>query len=299
MDELAGRGAPIQPLPRHTAVLAHPGVAADRPEPPHGGHVHGVGVGHRFLQLAQPAHPAAATVPEVLRERATPRPVGKWHLAPPIDQTTSVGPFDQWPLGQGLRAVLRLPRGFTDQFFPELVCDNTGSTRPATPEEGYHLSEDLVDQSIAWLGDQSRRREKPFFPYLAFGPPTHRSRRRAAPGAVPGRVRPRLGRRPEGAAAPARARHRPRRGRCWPRQPRRRAVGQLDDDDGASLARLQEAFAAVIDHTDVQLGRVVAHLGESRGSTTRIVVCSPTTGPARRAGPVGYVITSRRTTSSR
>ena len=33
--------------------------------------------------------------------------VGKWHLSPP-EHETPAGPYDRWPLGRGLRAVLRV-----------------------------------------------------------------------------------------------------------------------------------------------------------------------------------------------
>ena len=36
MTRVAEQGLTLQPLPRHRAVLAHPGRAADRPQPPHG-----------------------------------------------------------------------------------------------------------------------------------------------------------------------------------------------------------------------------------------------------------------------
>ena len=35
--------------------------------------------------------------------------VGKWHLIP-ASQESAAGPYDRWPLGRGLRALLRLPR---------------------------------------------------------------------------------------------------------------------------------------------------------------------------------------------
>src|SRR5690606_38336347 len=41
---------------------------------------------------------------------------------------------------------------------------------PKTPEEGYHLSEDLADDAIRWLQQhQAARRDQPFFMYWASG----------------------------------------------------------------------------------------------------------------------------------
>ena len=66
----------------------------------------------------------AATVAEVLREEGYATfCVGKWHLAP-MEQCSAAGPFDQWPLGRGFDRFYGFLEGETDQFHPELVCDN-------------------------------------------------------------------------------------------------------------------------------------------------------------------------------
>ena len=73
--------------------------------------------------------------------------VGKWHLAP-MEQCSAAGPFDQWPLGRGFDRFYGFLEGETDQFHPELVCDNHHIDPPAGPEDGYHVSEDLVDKLL-------------------------------------------------------------------------------------------------------------------------------------------------------
>ncbi|MGA8845744.1 MAG: sulfatase-like hydrolase/transferase, partial [Nocardioides sp.] len=56
------------------------------------------------------------------------------------------------------------------QWAPELVRDNTQVDPPRTPEEGYHLTEDLVDESIRMIQDQQQAEaRKPFFLHLATG----------------------------------------------------------------------------------------------------------------------------------
>ena len=53
---------------------------------------------------------SAATLARVLRDDGyNTLAVGKWHLAPK-NEYSAAGPFDRWPLGSGLRALLRLPR---------------------------------------------------------------------------------------------------------------------------------------------------------------------------------------------
>ena len=57
--------------------------------------------------------------------------------------------------------------GETNQWNPELI---TGNERVEPPRrEGYHLSEDIVDQSCKWLRQlTSADPDRPFFLYVAF-----------------------------------------------------------------------------------------------------------------------------------
>ena len=73
--------------------------------------------------------------------------VGKYHLTP-SNQETGAGPFDRWPLGRGFQRFYGFLGGDTSQWYPDLVYDNHQVEPPRTPEEGYHLSEDLVDKAI-------------------------------------------------------------------------------------------------------------------------------------------------------
>ena len=95
--------------------------------------------------------------------------VGKWHLCP-MEQASAAGPFDQWPLQRGFDRYYGFLDGETDQFHPALVHDNHHIDPPATVEEGYHLTEDLVDHAIGFVHDSvSVRPDRPFFLYLALG----------------------------------------------------------------------------------------------------------------------------------
>lgn len=79
----------------------------------------------------------AATVAEVLRaEGYTTLCTGKWHLAP-MEQCSAAGPFDQWPLGRGFDRFYGFMEGETDQFHPDLVCDNHPIEPPGGPHDGY------------------------------------------------------------------------------------------------------------------------------------------------------------------
>ena len=142
-------GAALQPLPRHGAVLADAGVPADRPQPPRGRH----GLPHRHpdgLPRLRRAASRASAAHAARGSCATPGyntfAVGKWHLAPRWEQSAS-GPFERWPLGLGFERYYGFLAGDTNQWTPELVCDNDFVDPPGGPEDGYHLTEDLADRA--------------------------------------------------------------------------------------------------------------------------------------------------------
>ncbi len=78
--------------------------------------------------------------------------VGKWHLAPATEMSAG-SPRDKWPLGRGFDRYYGFLGGETDQYHPELVRDNHPVDPPRTPEEEYHLSEDLADNAVRFLAD--------------------------------------------------------------------------------------------------------------------------------------------------
>ena len=95
--------------------------------------------------------------------------VGKWHLTP-SNQETAAGPYDRWPLARGFERFYGFLGGDTSQWYPDLVYDNHQVEPPAKPEEGYHLTEDLVDRSIEFIADSKQiDPDKPFYLHLCFG----------------------------------------------------------------------------------------------------------------------------------
>jgi arylsulfatase A-like enzyme len=64
------------------------------------------------------------------------------------------GPFDRWPTGTGFEYFYGFIAGETSQWYPALHEFNQPVEPPKSPEEGYHLTEDLVDKAIAWVRQQ-------------------------------------------------------------------------------------------------------------------------------------------------
>jgi arylsulfatase A-like enzyme len=113
---------------------------------------------------------SSATVAEVLKQYGyATSAFGKWHNTP-AEETTAAGPFENWPTGLGFEYFYGFLAGEASQYEPHLVRNTTVVSPPKTPEEGYHLSEDLADDAIGWLRrHKAFNADRPFFMYWASG----------------------------------------------------------------------------------------------------------------------------------
>ncbi|MEX2627761.1 MAG: arylsulfatase [Ilumatobacteraceae bacterium] len=236
--------------------------------------------------------PRTATIAHHLRDHGyATYAAGKWHLAP-MDETSAAGPHHHWPLQQGFDRFYGFLQGETDQFHPELTHDNHHIDPPAGADDGYHVSADIVDQSMGWIRDlHSVRPDRPFFLYLAFGamhaphqaPPSYLDRWRGAfdegydvwrqrwydrqvdLGVIPAETRlapPNLG-------VPA-----------W---------DELTGNQQRFSCRLQEAFAAMLEHTDHQIGRLVQFLDDLGELDDTLLMVLSDNGASREGGPLGVM----------
>lgn len=95
---------------------------------------------------------------------------GKCHEVP-VWEVSPVGPFNAWPTGGGgFEYFYGFMGGETNQWYPALFEGTTPVEPEKTPEEGYHLSEDLAQKASKWIYQQkSLLPDKPFFIYFAPG----------------------------------------------------------------------------------------------------------------------------------
>ncbi len=113
---------------------------------------------------------AAAPVAEVLRRNGYSTSLfGKWHNTPAWE-SSAVGPFDHWPTSMGFEHFYGFLDGFTSQWEPGLWRNTVPVDPPAKPEQGYHFTSDIVDESIKWIRThQTLAPSKPYLLYLAPG----------------------------------------------------------------------------------------------------------------------------------
>jgi arylsulfatase len=190
---------------------------------------------------------------------------GKCHEVPPW-QTSPVGPFDAWPTGGGgFETFYGFIGGENNQYYPALY-DGISPVEPeTTPEEGYHLTEDLADRAVDWVRTQKALApSKPFFLYFAPGA-THAPHHvgsewsdkyagRFAEGWDVQRERI-FARQKELGIVPADAEltARPDAIPAWDDMP---------DDLKPVLERQMEIYAGFLEHTDHHIGRVIDAIDE-------------------------------------
>jgi arylsulfatase len=235
-------------------------------------------------------------LPEILATAGyLPVAVGKWHLTPE-DETHMAAPRGSWPCGRGFQRWYGFHGGETHQFVPVLFQDNHSVRPPRSPEEGYHLTEDLADRAIQYLGDlRSVEPAKPFLLYFATGAchsPHHAPRpwieryqgqfdsgwdqwrehtfaRQRAQGLLPAGTR------------------------LSPRPPWVPAWADLEPEDQAVGARFMECFAGYLSHADAQIGRVldfIEALGEADNTLTVLISDN---GASAEGGALGSINDAR------
>ena len=186
--------------------------------------------------------------------------VGKWHMSMVNDQN-AMGPFNHWPTGRGFDHWYGFHGSAVDHWHPELFR-NQSQVYP-DKKDGYHLTEDLADQSIAYIEDHLvSSPEQPFFLYVGFGA-CHFPHHAPAPYIEKYRGRYEDGYetlRPSRLAKQKELGIVPESTELSPRPDDTPAWNDLPEDERRFSARTHEAFAGMLTHADDQLKRLVQRL---------------------------------------
>ncbi len=208
----------------------------------------------------------AATVAEVLKHYGyATSAFGKWHNTPAVE-TTSLGPKDRWPNGYGFDYFYGFLGGETSQWEPRLT-ENYDHLEPPHDDPKYHLTEDLAAKALRWLDDRrSFAPDRPFLMYWAPGGahgPHHVSQDWA--DRYKGKFddgwdayRERVQRRQLEMGVI------PRGTKLTARDGTMASWDSVPETERPFQRRLMELFAGFVEHTDVQVGRLVDGL-EQRG----------------------------------
>ena len=187
---------------------------------------------------------------------------GKWHNTP-AEETTVAGPFDSWPTGLGFEYFYGFLAGEASHYEPNLVRNTTVVQPSKTPEEGYHLSEDLAEDAIGWLRNHKAfRPDKPFYMYWASGAihgPHHimkewadRYKGKFDDGWDAYRERVFKRAKEKGWI--------PQNAQLTPRHPTMTAWNDISENQRPFQRRLMEVAAGFAEHVDVQVGKILDEL---------------------------------------
>ena len=261
---------------------------------------------------------ASGTIPpengmlsEILGERGwNTYMVGKWHLCP-TDEMNLASTRRNWPSGRGFERWYGFLGAETNQWYPDLVYDNHLVDQPRSPEEGYHLTDDLTDKALEFINDaKAIAPEKPFFLYYAPGAchaPHHAPKewidkfkgrfdegyeaireqtltRQKEMGLIPADtevppINP-IGT-PESRTGPD--------GQPFPPLDYTRPWASLNPDERRLFARMAEVYAGFLAHADHHIGRLLAHLEQSGELDNTLIVLVSDNGASGEGGPNGSV----------
>jgi arylsulfatase len=215
--------------------------------------------------------------------------VGKWHLTPE-DEYHMGASRARWPLGRGFERFYGFFGGETNQFAPALVYDNHVVAAPQSWEDGYHLTEDLVDHAVEFVQDlRVADPDKPFFLYLCPGA-CHSPHQ--APREWIERYRGRFDQGWDRWREEALARQKamgllPSHTELSPRPDWVPAWSSLSADEQLVYARFQECFAGYLAHADHHLGRLLHFLRELSELDNTLVFVLSDNGASSEGGPLG------------
>jgi arylsulfatase A-like enzyme len=236
--------------------------------------------------------------------------VGKWHLCP-TDEMNLASTRRNWPTGRGFERFYGFLGAETNQWFPELVYDNHPVDQPSSPEEGYHLTDDLTDKALEFIRDaKAIAPDKPFFLYYAPGAchaPHHAPRdwidrfrgqfdmgyeavreqtlaRQKQMGIVPADTElPPLN--PIGTPADRTGPG----GQPFPGVDYTKPWDTLGADERRLFARMAEVYAGFLAHADHHIGRLLDFLEVSGQRDNTMVILVSDNGASGEGGPDGSV----------
>ena len=234
----------------------------------------------------------AGTLAEMLRPHGYRNyMLGKWHVTP-LTESGATGPFDGWPLGRGFDRFYGFLDAETDQYAPELVRDNTPVDPPGTYETGYHLTADLVDQAIRYLADHvADDPEIPWLTWVALGA-CHAPHQ--APKDLIAKYDAQFANgwddeRDQRLAQQKKTGIVPENTRLPARNDAVRPWAELPEGERRLYTRLQAAYAAMLEHADQHLARLVDFLDKAGQLDDTMIIVMSDNGASQEGGPFGMI----------
>ena len=213
---------------------------------------------------------------------------GKWHETPSWEASIA-GPLDRWPTHQGFDKFYGFLGGETNQWAPYLYDGVTQVELPDDPN--YHFMTDMTDKAVSWIKYQKALTPgKPSFVYFAPGA-TH------APHHVPkewiARWHGKFDQgwdkiREETLARQIAMGVVPKGTQLAPKPPALKDWQALSADEKRLFTRQAEVFAAFVEYTDHEVGRMLAAFNDvGEGDNTLVFYIVGDNGTSGEGGQHG------------
>ncbi|MEJ2206677.1 MAG: sulfatase-like hydrolase/transferase [Gemmatimonadota bacterium] len=302
IDALAAGGLRFNNF--HTAALCSPSRASLMA----GRFPHSIGLGsHALTAMGFPGYnaivpPTAKSVAKILQQNGYVNyALGKWDHTP-LYEVSQVGPFERWPSDEGFDHFYGFMAADADQY-RTLMFQDHAPIEPWKGQKDYHNSTDLADKAIEYItGHVSLAPDRPFMVFFAPGamhsphqaPPEYIAKYRGQFDMGWDRAREmilekqkKLGIVPADAKLTERIEAIP----AW---------DSLGAEEKKLYARQMEVFAAMLEHVDHEIGRIVATLERVGVLDDTLILVTSDNGASGEGGLAGtfnetYVINAVQT----
>jgi arylsulfatase A-like enzyme len=218
--------------------------------------------------------------------------VGKWHNSP-----DSISPNSTWPTFRGFDRFYGFLESETGYFFPARILQNNIVAPIDSYPDGYYATDDWTDKAIGFVTDvRNSDPDRPFLLYIANNA-VHSPLQAKDEDLAKYRGRYDAGWDQIRAARFERQKALgviPPDAKLSDRDPEVPTWADLPDDQKQLFARHMEAYAAVLDRADQNVGRIVDLLEQMGELENTIFVLSSDNGGSSSAGPAGMVNFNRR-----
>ncbi len=289
IDALAARGLLYDNF--HTTALCSPSRACIMA----GRNPHSIGMGsHSLTAMGFPGYNAmipksAASVARIFQENGyTNYALGKWDHTP-LYEVSVAGPFDHWPTREGFDHFYGFMAADCHQFMPVWWAEHT-PVEPWLGRDDYHVSTDMADKAIEYItGQESVAPDRPFFMFWAPGAmhsPHH------APREYLDKYRGKFDMGWDKAREIIFARQKkmgviPANAKLTKRIDEIPAWDSLSEDERRLYARQMEAFAAQMEHVDMEIGRIIETLERIGDLDNTFIIITSDNGASGEGGLTG------------
>jgi arylsulfatase A-like enzyme len=289
IDKLADEGLRFNNF--HTAALCSPSRASLMA----GRFPHSIGLGsHALTAMGFPGYNAivpesAKSVAKILKLHGYVNyALGKWDHTP-LYEVSQAGPYTRWPSDEGFDHYYGFMAADADQYHTLMFQDHA-PIEPWKGKKDYHNSTDLADKAIEYItGHLSVAPDRPFL--VLFAPGAMHSPHQAPPEYIK-KYRGKFDMGWDRAREMILARQKklgivPPDAKLTERVPEIPAWGSLSAEEKKLYARQMEVFAAMLEHVDHEIGRLVATLKRVGVLENTLILVTSDNGASGEGGLAG------------